>query len=212
MSMSTPMPIIAPMLHHIRYTQLDCQSWCITAQIVTEQPYLKHKHKHKREQQRSGVRQLLQFLLDELGIDDILNDAQFPYQLSNSGYYVCFSHSGDKVAVALSKYRAIGIDIEVQDIPWHVAERFYDDNEVDALAQLTNHEHASVSRLLWQIKESFIKIHQYKLAQGLGKDYSYLIPDLTNNTQTESLLTIIADCQTDYHLAVLPPQQTVVIF
>lgn len=208
------------MLHHMLYTQLDDQSWCVTAQIVAERepPTFENKikneqqHTQKREQQRSGVRQLLQYLLDEIGINDVLDDTEFPYRLANSRYYVCFSHSKDRVAVALSKNRAIGIDIEMRDIPWHVAKRFYDDKEIAALSLLHSDKRSHICRLLWQIKESYIKIYQYKLAQGLGKDYSYLIPDLINSAQTQSSIAFIKDYKTDYTVAALSSQQTIVIF
>lgn len=178
---------------------------------------------NRRQQQRKGVRLLLQSLVTEIGITDTLNDFKFPYQLSKSGYYVCFSHSGDsdivsgqptdKVAVILSAYRAVGIDIETQDIAWHVAQRFYHPDEIEKLLDLTIHQRNIITKWLWQIKESFIKIYQYTLAQGLGISYTETIPkllnDLNRNYPTD---IIISATQTDYQIMILPDQQTVVVF
>lgn len=194
-------------LHHIYYTQLDPMSWCLTAHIVEQQPYT------KRQQQRNGVRQLLQLLLDKLGITDSLDDSCFPYRLSNSRHYVCFSHSVNKIAVVISTRRAIGIDIEVQDIAWHIAQRFYHPSEIAILAELPIEQRAIISKLLWQLKESFIKIHQYKLAQGLGLSYVSIIPELINSFDRDNRLpVIINDSKTGYQIAILALQQTVIVF
>lgn len=172
---------------------------------------------NKRQQQRSGVRILLDTLLDKLGISDTLDESQFPYRLVNSHYYVCFSHSQDKVAVVISHHRAVGIDIETQNIPWHVVQRFYHTAELSILAKLSEEQRILVSKRLWQLKESFIKIYQYKLAQGLGMDYSYLI---TNLILADDHSTIICDDHSDesdpsyqgYQILVLSEQQTIIIF
>jgi len=69
-----------------------------------------------------------------------------------------------------------------------------------------------MTKLFWQIKGSFIKIRQYKLAQGLGMDYSYLLPSLVDKMSEKSPVIIINDDKIDYHIAVLLSQQTVVVF
>src|SRR5699024_37485 len=90
----------------------------------------------QRQQQPTGVRLLLQSLLNKLEMIDTLNDASFPYRLANSQYYVCFSHTGthnkiisnqhknenlfehldNKVAVVISAHRPVGIDIEINAV------------------------------------------------------------------------------------------------
>lgn len=168
---------------------------------------------NKREQQRGGVRQLLQQLLNKLSIKDKLDDTQFPYQLIDNRYYVCFSHSANTVAVVLSTYRAIGVDIEVKGIAWHLVERFYHSNEYTILAMLPENERRLISKLLWQLKECFIKIHQYKLAQGLGMSYAALVPTIIDSIKNETLaLVMLNDRHTSYQIAILPLQQTVVVF
>src|SRR5690606_32450038 len=104
----------------------------------------------QRQQQRAGVRLLLQSLLNKLGIIDSLDDLSFPYRLVNSQYYVCFSHTGassqnnstqpsgekpfngldNKIAVVISCHRPAGIDIETNNVEWRVAKRFYHINEI----------------------------------------------------------------------------------
>lgn len=186
---------------------------------------------HQRHIQRKGVRLLLQQLLDELKLCDTLDESNFPYRLSSSEYYVCFSHTGNKnhdtnqntvqtinkslnskVTVVISRHRPIGIDIETNHVAWRVAQRFYSEHEMAALQALSPLQRRIIAKLLWQIKESFIKIHQYKLAQGLGIDYSYLIADLVYAIRKPSSLMVIADIKSDYHIAILSAQQTIVIF
>lgn len=186
----------------------------------------------QRQQQRTGVRLLLHSLLNKLEMIDTLNDASFPYRLANSQYYVCFSHTGahnkvisnqhkknkpfdyldNKVAVVISAHRPVGIDIEVNAIKWKVAQRFYHANEMSILQTLPPMQRNVIAKLLWQIKESFIKVFQYKLAQGLGKDYSYLIADLIKGATSNSPLLDINDNKSNYRIALLPHQQTVIVY
>ena len=186
----------------------------------------------QRQQQRTGVRLLLQSLLNKLEMIDILDDASFPYQLANSQYYVCFSHTGahnkiisnhhkkkkpfdyldNKVAVVISAHRPVGIDIEINTVKWLVAQRFFHANEMAILQTLPPMQRNVIAKLLWQIKESFIKVFQYKLAQGLGKDYSYLIADLIKGATSNSPLLDINDNKSNYRIALLRHQQTVIVY
>ena len=192
-------------------------------------PEIAHR---QRQQQRTGVRLLLQSLLNKLDITDTLNDASFPYRLANSQYYVCFSHTGthnkiianqhknekpfehldNKVAVIISAHRPVGIDIEINAVKWQVAQRFYHANEMAILQSLPPTQRNIIAKLLWQIKESFIKIYQYKLAQGLGMDYSYLIADLISGATSKSPLLDIDDNKSNYRIALLRHQQTVIVY
>lgn len=186
----------------------------------------------QRQQQRTGVRLLLQSLLNKLEMIDTLNDASFPYRLANSQYYVCFSHTGthnkiisnqhknenlfehldNKVAVVISAHRPVGIDIEINAVKWQVAQRFFHANEMAILQTLPPMQRNVIAKLLWQIKESFIKVFQYKLAQGLGKDYSYLIADLIKGATSNSPLLDINDNKSNYRIALLRHQQTVIVY
>jgi len=188
----------------------------------------------QRQKQRAGVRLLLQSLLNKLDINDSLDDVSFPYRLVDSQYYVCFSHTGasspntstqqnrekpfngldNKVAVVISCHRPAGIDIESNNVAWRVAKRFYHTNEIAILQALTITQRDTVAKLLWQIKECFIKIYQYKLAQGLGMDYSYLITGLVNGIEAQAQPPSLAfnDDKTGYYLILLPEQQTVIVY
>ena len=194
----------------------------ITWQYVIERlPVSVRKNaQNKRQQQRHGVRLLLQQLLVTLDINDTLDESQFPYQLSKHRYYVCFSHSGDrlqsKVAVAISHRRAVGIDIETHDVAWQVAQRFYHSDEISMLTRLPMADRALVSKLLWQVKESFIKIHQYKLAQGLAINYAPLISDLNIETDSAEIclssLTFSEHSESNYQIVFAPTQQIIIVF
>lgn len=245
-------------LYNIQYTQLDDKTWCAVAQVIAPDPLdpLGHSalfsHNRiataslsareiahlQRQQQRAGVRLLLQSLLNKLEISDTLDDCSFPYRLISSQYYVCFSHTGahsktihsksastqrkneklsddlsNKVAVVISAHRPAGIDIETNHVEWQVAQRFYHASEIAVLQTLLTVQRDTAAKLLWQIKESFIKIHQYKLAQGLGMDYSYLIADLINgNSKKKPPLIVIKDIKSDYRIALLLSQQIVIVY
>ena len=227
-------------LHSIQYTQLNPMTWCATAEVTAPfsqnradllsnslVPSARETAYHQRLQQRAGVRLLLQSLLDKLNIIDSLDDISFPYRLVDSQYYVCFSHTGasskfatneniiehldNKVAVVISHHCPAGIDIEVNNVKWQVVQRFYHTNEIAILQTLPTVQRDIIAKLLWQIKESFIKIYQYKLAQGLGMDYSYLIADLISGVTSNSPLLVFSDNKSNYYITLSLYQQTVIV-
>nr|WP_313974002.1 4'-phosphopantetheinyl transferase superfamily protein [uncultured Psychrobacter sp.] len=213
-------------LRHMQWRQMQ---WYRIPTVSLSTREIAHR---QRQQQRTGVRLLLQSLLNKLEMIDTLNDASFPYRLANSQYYVCFSHTGthnkiisnqhknenlfehldNKVAVVISAHRPVGIDIEINAVKWQVAQRFYDANEMAILQTLPPMQRDIIAKLLWQIKESFIKVFQYKLAQGLGKDYSHLIADLIKDATSKSPLLAINDNKSNYRIALLRHQQTVIVY
>ena len=227
-------------LHNIQYTQLNPMTWCATAEVTAPfsqnrvdllsnslVPSARETAYHQRLQQRAGVRLLLQSLLDKLNIIDSLDDISFPYRLVDSQYYVCFSHTGasskfatneniiehldNKVAVVISHHCPAGIDIEVNNVKWQVVQRFYHTNEIAILQTLPTVQRDIIAKLLWQIKESFIKIYHYKLAQGLGMDYSYLIADLISGATSNSPLLVFSDNKSNYYITLSLYQQTVIV-
>src|SRR5699024_8851681 len=213
-------------LRHMQWRQMQ---WYRISTVSLSTREIAHR---QRQQQRTGVRLLLQSLLNKLEMIDTLNDASFPYRLANSQYYVCFSHTGahkriisnqhknenlfehldNKVAVVISAHRPVGIDIEINAVKWQVARRFYHANEIAILQTLPPMQRKIIAKLLWQIKESFIKVYQYKLAQGLGKDYSYLIADLIKGATSKSPLLDINDNKSNYRIALLYFQQIVIVY
>ena len=226
-------------LHNIQYTQLNPMTWCATAEVTAPfsqnradllsnslVPSARETAYHQRLQQRAGVRLLLQSLLDKLNIIDSLDDISLPYRLVDSQYYVCFSHTGasskfatneniiehldNKVAVVISHHCPAGIDIEVNSVKWQVVQRFYHTNEIAILQTLPTVQRDIIAKLLWQIKESFIKIYHYKLAQGLGMDYSYLVADLISGATSNSPLLVFS--KSNYYITFSLPQQTVIVY
>lgn len=213
-------------LRHMQWRQMQ---WYRIPTVSLSTREIAHR---QRQQQRTGVRLLLHSLLNKLEMIDTLDDASFPYRLANSQYYVCFSHTGthnkiisnqhknenlfehldNKVAVVISAHRPVGIDIEINPVKWQVAQRFFHVNEMAILQTLPPMQRNIIAKLLWQIKESFIKVFQYKLAQGLGKDYSYLIADLIKGATSNSPLLDINDNKSNYRIALLPHQQTVIVY
>ena len=215
---------------HIVFTELRHFEWHYHA---VQKPRSKRSiARRQRQQQRQGVRQLLQALLNKLEINDTLDESSFPYRLSQSKYYVCFSHTAaqnkdefnkksnqnigpisySKIAAVISRRRPAGIDIEHNNVDWHIAKRFYSDNEITILQTLPKNQRNYIAKLLWQIKESFIKVHQYTLAQGLGIDYSDVIPTLTDDINKDLITISHTNDQSNYQIAVLQVDQTVVAF
>ena len=217
-------------------------TWCATAEVRASHCYHTQITNtclsapqiayNQRQLQRTGVRLLLQALLKKLAINDSLDESSFPYRLIDRQYYVCFSHSSGnsksaahiqndredsdipsiKVAVIINSHRASGIDIEINTVKWLVAQRFYHPKELITLQTMSLIQRNHTIKYLWQIKESFIKIHQYTLAQGLGMDYSAVIADLIKQpTDNLSLLTITNDTS-GYRIATIHSQQTIIVY
>lgn len=207
----------------------DTQQWqyCREAAGIS----VPDRAQQQRQLQRHGVRLLLQQLLTKLQIDDTLDESAFPYQLVRSKYYVCFSHTGAKnkddtdnsntqptsclgnqVAVILSQHRPAGIDIEANEVAWQVVRRFYADKEKVVLQRLPAWQRDVIAKRLWQIKESYIKVYQYTLAQGLGIDYAYLIEDLIDSVIDDHHLMTVMDKKTGYRIAIIPRQHIVIVF
>ena len=155
-------------LDDIHYTELDpvTMTWCATAEVRAHHHYHNQKTNtclsapqiayNQRQLQRTGVRFLLQALLEKLTISDSLDESGFPYRLIDSQYYVCFSHTSGhseiathiqndredsdipyiKVAVIINSNRATGIDIEINTVKWLVAQRFYHPKELTILQSM----------------------------------------------------------------------------
>lgn len=217
-------------------------TWCATAQVrAVHSCHNQQTDTHlsalqiaynQRQLQRTGVRLLLQALLKKLTISDSLDESSFPYRLIDSQYYVCFSHTSGhsknataikndveesdipsiKVAVVINSQRASGIDIEINTVKWQVAQRFYHPKELIILQTMPLLQRNHTIKHLWQIKESFIKIHQYTLAQGLGMDYSAVIADLIKPSVDNLSLLTITDDASGYRIAAIDSQQTVIIY
>lgn len=211
-------------LKNLELTQLGTEAWCaiadiaitevagITSMPLTHAPSTPKSRESKRQVQRIGVRMLLQQLLDRLNIVDILDESTFPYRLTHSFYYVCFSHSAQQVAVAISHQHPVGIDIELGAIKWHVAQRYYHVEELAVLQRLPQTQRDTVSRLLWQTKESVIKINQYTLAEGLGISYlSFVEALIKEDVDHHSTTSIVQYHHEHYKILILPQRQLVIV-
>ena len=217
-------------------------TWCATAEVRASHYYHNQKTNtylsasqvayNQRQLQRTGVRLLLQALLKKLAINDSLDESSFPYRLIDRQYYVCFSHTSSsnknaahiqndredshipsiKVAVIINNHRASGIDIEINTVKWQIAQRFYHPKELIILQTMSLIQRNHTIKYLWQIKESFIKIHQYTLAQGLGMDYSAIIADLIKQSTDNLPLLTIADDASGYRISAIDSQQTIIVY
>lgn len=199
------MPATA-ILHNIQYYELNSNCWCATAQLNpsdslgsdltsllcpsskpaqlastgsslgSEIPYLQSYH-NVTIIQRFGVRRLCYALLSHLKIKDEVDDSKYPYRLKQLGYYVCFSHSKEFVAVILHAHHPAAVDIERGDVSLAVAARFYHADDLLELQQLAREDQANVCRMLWQLKECVVKIQQTLLIPTLGQNHAdYVAP------------------------------------
>lgn len=210
-------------LDDIQFTTLNSTTYCASASLtlVSSSAVMTQTldaKKIKRQSQRAAVRMLLTKLLSELGIEDSLDESAFPYRLTSQRYYVCFSHSANQVAVVLSYQRAAGIDIEVNKVAWPVAKRYYHPSEIAMLESLPRAQRDYLVKILWQIKESKIKIEQHKLAAGLGTAYPAVIQKLIEISDLDNSFDLEESNEGDngnrsvYQVAFLQAQQTIIVF
>lgn len=102
-----------------------------------------------------------------------LQQSSYPYRILPFNYYICFTHSADKVSCAIHKHRPIGIDIEKHPVSLSVAQRFYDKQEIRWLLSLDVEIQPQALNLLWMLKEATIKISQ--------KENKHLLSGLKTN-------------------------------
>ena len=86
-----------------------------------------------------------------------LVESSYPYSLLPFNYYVCFTHSANKIACAIHIKQIIGIDLEANPVSMKVAQRYYTLEEKKWLAQLDNNRLPQARKLLWSLKEASIK-------------------------------------------------------
>lgn len=86
-----------------------------------------------------------------------LLENNYPYRLLPFNYYVCFTHSANKIACAMHINKPIGIDLEINPISMKVAQRYYTLEENNWLSQLDNDHLPQALKLLWLLKEASIK-------------------------------------------------------
>ena len=86
-----------------------------------------------------------------------LLESSYPYRLLPFNYYVCFTHSANKVACAIHSDKVIGIDLEANPVSMKVADRYYKPQENLWLSQLDTDSLSQALKLLWMLKEASIK-------------------------------------------------------
>ena len=86
-----------------------------------------------------------------------LLENRYPYRLLPFNYYVCFTHSANKIACAIHSDKVIGIDLEANPVSMKVAERYYTPQEKHWLSQLDIDYLPQALKLLWMLKEASIK-------------------------------------------------------
>lgn len=86
-----------------------------------------------------------------------LSENSYPYRLLPFNYYICFTHSANKIACAMHTNKPIGIDLEINLVSMKVAQRYYTLEENNWLSQLDNDHLPQARKLLWLLKEASIK-------------------------------------------------------
>ncbi len=167
-------------ISHQTLISITPSQWVATAVITG----FSHSHyADKKHLQSAAVRQLLSDVQDKLMMQARLYDAGYPYYFihQEQRYYICFSHSDEMVALALSR-APCGIDIEMRDISLMVATRFFHTNELQLIRQISdaNKQKLAMNRL-WQLKEAMIKLNGGQLQVDLGQDFSRYIEKLSHD-------------------------------
>jgi 4'-phosphopantetheinyl transferase len=100
------------------------------------------------------------FSRNEYGRPEIANDHE-----DASGLCFNISHTRGLIALAVSRYRALGVDVEnvlAGRVPTGIADRFFSATEAAALAGVPPQQRADRFFEYWTFKESYIK------ARGMG--------------------------------------------
>lgn len=113
-----------------------------------------------------ACRQLLIKFQQQFHQISLLQEQTFPYffNTQQTRYFVSFSHSRERVAVLISPYQNIGVDIEDKMVSYQIVERFFHEKELLWLNSLSKQKQQIAIKLLWTLKESMIKT-------GLGESF-----------------------------------------
>ncbi|MDO5651561.1 MAG: 4'-phosphopantetheinyl transferase superfamily protein [Moraxella sp.] len=165
-----------PTLINPTYQIIDSESCTI---IATAHQSSSIPKTHKKHQQSTAVRELLRWVQAELSLVAPLIEIAFPYYFIHDDrrYFVGFSHSQDSIALIVS-HQPCAIDIELRNIAWQVAARFFHPNELAILQGFATDEQPTLINALWRLKECWIKLNRGTLTHGLGVDFGELIPQL----------------------------------
>lgn len=139
----------------------------------------------QRQVQKTAVRHLLSHCMAGRFDGYQLNQTCYPYQITQknkSSFFVSFSHSGNSVALIISP-TPCGIDIETNPVGYHIAKRFFHQNELRYIAGLANSEKDKATTLLWQIKECMVKLQNTTLSQLISQDMSEYAKALMDNSR-----------------------------
>jgi len=113
----------------------------------------------------------------ELRIDR--SDAGKPFLAGDMGLRFSLSHSNDRALIAVARGQAVGVDIERIDSETDVlavAERFFSQQEHQALANTAAPLRLNVFFRLWVCKEAYIKARGESIANRLS-EFSVLVAD-----------------------------------
>lgn len=140
--------------------------------------------------QSPAVRELLYLVLSRLDKQSVLSDDSFPYRLmadAQAQEFVSFSHSRDCVALIISPYPC-GVDVEIRPISQAVAERFFSHQDNLYLQNYPADTQAIYRQILWQLKESWIKLNGGTLTQGMSVDFGQYLAHI--HPQNDSIIPL----------------------
>lgn len=136
-----------------------------------------------------------------------LVESSYPYRLLPFNYYICFTHSANRIACAMHTKKPIGIDLEINPVSMKVAQRYYTLEENNWLSQLDNDHLPQARKLLWSLKEASIKqskTNNANLLSGLKESKllvaKKLMPEpIKNQDFSTNLSTVNKDIATQSH-------------
>ncbi len=179
-----------PLLKRIDEGETHIGVWCVTEGLAELMDLLPNANRsyyevmvqefkmEKRKKERIGARVLLQELVE--GQEKIVayRTNGDPYLVDQS-YSISISHSGPYIAVALGKWNAVGVDIEIySDKAKRVASKFVSENEhVFPYKEDTTWPYL----LIWSAKETVFKSLKFKGVLDF-KEHLYTYPFQLNET------------------------------
>lgn len=151
----------------------------------------------KQNVQSLAVRQLLNWLQCRLNLTGRLIETAFPYHFfsqNNQQFFVCFSHSQNKVAVIISP-KICAIDIETRVIKQSIAKHFFHADELMFLHKIPIKNQEFFCLVLWQFKENLVKLYGQTLIFWLRQNHSQILPYIKYGNNKQSIKLNFNVCQ-----------------
>lgn len=177
----------------MQFYPIETHSWVAIDLIDHHRANWVDRHQSRSKSLASYVcRQLLQRLQLQINLTGELIETALPYFFetdTQQRWYVSFSHSRQHVAVLISHYPHIGIDIEDGNVNAAVAQRFFSSHECEWIASQPAFMQSQLRGLLWRLKECYIKTEQSNNTQLINALKKNILEVLSSQTLNQLVQT-----------------------